>query len=836
MSLFYTNVDVIGNAVRCIGYRNGQRFNKQFKYQPTLFTRSAEPTGWKTIDGRDVAPKRFDDINHARAWLKEQKDLANSNWWGNNNYAAQFVLDAFGPDIDFDPTVVRTTSLDIEVASDEGFPNPQDANHPVITIALQCNTDKIVHVWGMVDYDPQATELEHTKPEQIRYYKCSSEIELLKHFISFISHPDNQPDVLTGWYIRMFDIPYLVNRINKLIGERSVKRLSPWFKVRERQLMIMGRTQQAYDILGIQQLDYMDLFRKFGYTFGTQESYKLDHIANVVLGERKLSYEEYGSLNLLYKENPQKFVDYNIRDVDLILRMDEELDYIMLAMIIAYRAGTNYTEAFGTVGVWDNIIYRVLDQQNIVVNPKINSHKVEYPGAYVKDPVVGRHDWVTSFDLNSLYPNLIVQYNMSPETITGAVDTHYNVDELLDGKFANKSNDIVAANGVHFKKDVAGIIPSIVREIYQQRVEVKDKMLELKQRAELGENHKTEIGKLDNKQQSIKILMNSLYGAMANAYFTYSDPRIAAAITLSGRLSIRWAEKAINAEMNRVCKTEKVDYVIAIDTDSLYVNMEEIVKRQCGGMTTQQIVDHLDTFSKNVMQPVLVNAYQRLSDHMGCVDNRMVMAREVIADRGIWTAKKRYILSVHDKEGVRYTKPKLKIMGIEAVKSSTPQACRDKMKAAFDIAIGGTEEEMQEFISEFRKEFVTLPVEEISFPRSVSDVVSKANPHTIYIKGTPIHVRGSLLYNHHLKQKGLDKKYALIQSGEKIKFVYLKTPNPIRENVISFPDFLPKELDLEPYVDYNAQYEKSFIKPLSSILDAIGWTPEKIAKLDVFFE
>lgn len=834
---FYTNVEAIGNNIVLTGYDGTKRFSTSYPFKPTLYVAArGRPSELQTIDGVAVVPKKFDTIADARKWIKEQEGLVGSDFWGNTNYVSQFIYEVFGSDIQYDSSLVRIATFDIEVASDQGFPKPELAEFPVLTITWHNSHTGKYHVWGTVDYDRDKTELNDVSRHDIEYLRCSNEIELLSSFLDFVSHKKNHPDVITGWYIRMFDVPYLVNRITKILGPDAAKRLAPFRKIRERKLMILNKEHQAFDLSGVQQLDYIDLFRKFGYTFGTQESYKLDHIANVVLGERKLSYEEYGSLNTLYKENPQKYVDYNIRDVSLVVRLDKRLHFIDQAMMIAFRAGANFVEAFGTVGIWDNLIHKSLMDQGIVVPQKKHTHKVQYPGAFVKDPNVGGYDWICSFDLNSLYPNLIIQYNMSPETILEAFSPEYSVDKLLDGLMPNHTGDIIAANGAHFRKDKVGIIPQVVRELYTDRAKIKKQMIEMRRRVESGDKDaKVQVTQLDNQQQAIKIMMNSLYGAMANEFFRYFNVRIASAITLSGQLSIQWAQRAINKEMNSRLNTSNVDYVIGIDTDSLYVHMDKIVEG-FGLQDRNAITDQLDRFCEDVIQPVLDTAYRQLAEYMGCPNNEMVMKREAIAQRGIWTGKKHYIISVMDNEGVRFAEPKLKIVGIEAVKSSTPKICRDKLKEAFEQVISGTESQVQQTIADFRNHFFSLPPDQVAFPRSVSAIPDRVDIRPgIPLKGLPINTRAAVLHNYHIEANNLSAKYPPIQSGEKIKFAYLKMPNPIHENVIGFIDYLPKELDLDRYIDYNMQFDKTFMSPMLSVLNAIGWQAEPRPSLEQFF-
>ena len=346
-----------------------------------------------------------------------------------------------------------------------------------------------------------------------------------------------------------------------------------------------------------------------------------------------------------------------------------------------------------------------------------------------------------------------------------------------------------------------------------------------------------DIAKFNNFQMVRKICLNSCYGAIGNQYFRYYKLANAEAITLSGQVSIRWIENRMNGYLNNLLKTEDVDYVIASDTDSIYLNFGPIVSKFLGAKVTDKnkIVSIIDQVCQDKLEPFIEDSYQKLASYVNAYDQKMQMKRENIADRGIWTAKKRYILNVWNSEGVAYTEPKLKIMGIEAVKSSTPAPCRTMIKDALKLMMSATEDDVIDYIDNCRTKFRNLPPEEISFPRTVSDVEKYKSYSTIYQKGTPIHARGALLYNHYIKERNLTNKYSAINNGEKIKFCYLKKPNTIHENVISFISDFPKELGLDQYIDYDLQFEKAFLEPLKVILDAIGWKMEKTVNLESFF-
>ena len=828
---FYTNVQMIGNNFLVREVVNGKREIYKEEYSPTLFVKSNKKTKYKTLDGESVEPVKPGTVKDCREFFKKYDGVDGFKIFGNNRYIFQYLSDKYPQDeVKFDINQINLVTMDIEVKSEQGFPDPESCSEEMLTISLQDYATKQITTWGRKPYT--------TTQENVKYYHFDDEIEMLNSFLYHWSK--NPPDVITGWNVRLYDIPYLCGRISRIMGDKKCKLLSPWGLVSQDEIYISGRRYNVYDIAGMTTLDYLELYKKF--TYKAQESYRLDYIASVELGQKKLDHSEFDTFKDFYTGNWKKFVDYNIIDVELVDRLEDKMKLIELALTMAYDAKVNYQDVMYQVRMWDTIIYNYLKKRNIVIPPKDTSDKNDkYAGAYVKEPIPGKYDWVVSFDLNSLYPHLIMQYNISPETLLETRHPSVTVDKILGEEltFELYKDSAVCANGAQYRKDIKGFLPELMEKMYAERVVFKKRMLQAKQQYEKTPTKtlEKEIARCNNIQMAKKISLNSAYGAIGNQYFRYYKLANAEAITLSGQVSIRWIENKMNGYLNKLLRTEDIDYVIASDTDSIYINFGPLVDKFFNNKLDDKakIVSLLDQVCQDKLEPFIDKSYQELANYVNAYDQKMFMKRENIADRGIWTAKKRYILNVWDSEGVRYEEPKLKMMGIEAVKSSTPAPCRRMIKDALQLMMSGTEEDVIKFIDDSRVQFKKLPPEDIAFPRTVSNVNKHKSASTIYAKGTPIHARGALLYNHYIKNKKLDNKYSLINNGEKIKFCYLKKPNWIHENVISFISDFPRELDLDKHIDYELQFEKAFVEPVKVILDAIGWNVEKVVNLELFF-
>ena len=826
---FYTNVQLIGNQFLVRGVENGRRYEHRDEFFPTLFVKSKKKTKYKTLNGEAVETINPGTVRDCREFYKRYDGVENFEIYGNDRYIYQYISEKYPEDeIKFDISKIKLVTLDIEVASEQGFPDVESCVEEILAITIQDYTTKQIITWGVKPFE--------NNRKDVTYHYCPTEYDLLNNFINYWMQ--DVPDVITGWNIQLYDIPYICKRLRRVHGEKLMKRMSPWGLCSEGEVHIMGRTHTTFDVGGVTQLDYLDLYKKF--TYKAQESYRLDYIAKVELGQQKLDHSEFDTFKDFYTKGWQKFIEYNIIDVELVDRLEDKMKLIELALTMAYDAKVNYNDVFYQVRMWDTIIYNYLKKRNIVIPPKNRSSKSEkYAGAYVKEPKPGRYDWVVNFDLNSLYPHLIMQYNISPETLCEARHPSVTVDRLLSEQEVIEGEYAVCANGAQYRKDVRGFLPELMDKMYGDRVVFKKKMIQAKKDYEKKPSKalEKEIARCNNIQMAKKISLNSAYGAIGNQYFRYYKLANAEAITLSGQVSIRWIENKMNAYLNKILKTEDVDYVIASDTDSIYLNLGPLVEvvYKDREKDVESIVSFLNKVCEMEFEKYIESSYETLAKYVNAYDQKMFMKRENIADRGIWTAKKRYILNVWDSEGVRYEEPKLKMMGIEAVKSSTPAPCRTMIKYALKIMMNGTEEDVIHYIDECRKKFKSLPPEDISFPRSASNVEKYKAHSTIYAKGTPIHIRGALLFNHYVKKHKLDNKYSLIQNGEKIKFCYLKKPNIIHENIISFIQDFPHEIGLDKYIDYDLQFEKSFLEPLKIILDAIGWNVEKTVNLELFF-
>jgi DNA polymerase elongation subunit (family B) len=836
--IFYTNVALKGSKILLRAIQDGERKKFEIPYRPYLFMPSKSESEYHTLAGKPVEKIDFESAYELREFIKRYEGVDNFEYYGMSNPIYTFINDNTSDRINYDASQISVVTLDIEVDTKGGFPNmttnsgsygTNPATKEITAICLRKNGKNVV--FGMKDYI--------SKPDT-EYVKCDNEIELLQTFLTVWDSKEWTPDVLTGWNCNGFDIPYLVLRISLVLGENAVKLLSPWRHITSREFSNFGKIQTEYKLTGIATLDYMALYKKFSYT--PQESYRLDNIAFNELKERKIDYSQYKSMAEFYEKDFQKFIDYNINDCVLVDKLEEKKGLIKLVFAMAYDAKVNFEDCFTPTRIWDSIIHSFLMKNKIVV-PKMNKNDSGYmiEGAFVKDAILGLHTWVVSYDLNSLYPHLMMEYNISPETY---VDTTPNitVDGVLNGQISTseliKSNVALAATGCTFERSKQGFIPKLVEKMYADRIIWKKKMLNAKKEYEKNKTKDLEY-KIDyykNMQWQIKITLNALYGSMQNEYFRWYNSKLAESITKSGQVAIRWVVDRMNKFLNEYLGTTDYDYVIACDTDSMYLRLEKLVNL---GKVTDNINENIDFLIKECdgrLEPVIKKAFEDMAVYVNAYANKMEMKRETIANKGIWVAKKHYILNAYDIEGVRYKEPELKAVGIEIVKSTTPQVCRDALKEALKIIMNKSQAEVIKFIADFKEKFYKFSIEEISMAKTVNGLQKYSNSATIYGKGAPLHVKGTLIHNYIIKKKGLTNIYELIMEGEKIKYCYLRLPNPLQDKIICFMNTCPKELGVNEYIDYELMFEKSFLNPLENILQIIGWESKKYNTIMELFE
>ena len=540
---FYTSVLPFRGKLLVRGV-NHDGTHKKFRinYQPSLFIPSGKESKYKTLDGRNVGKVTFESIPEAKKWIEQYKDVTNFEYFGNTRYQYPFIADQFPGKVNWDIKQIRILTIDIECESENGFPNSDEATEPLISITVKEHTTKKIIVFGMDNFV-------NDRPD-VTFIKCPTERKLIEKFLEFWL--DYNPDIITGWNVKFFDIPFLMNRFRRLMGDEYILQFSPWGVVSQQSTKVtakgFNKEQNYWDIMGVSILDYLDLYRK--HTFIRRESYRLDYISKVELGETKAE-NPYDTFKEFYTKNYQQFIEYNIQDVELVDKLEDKMKLIELHLTMAYEAKVNYQDCFGQVRIWDTIIFNHLKSKNIVAPAVVKSKESRgYEGAYVKDPVVGFHDWIVSFDLNSLYPHLIMQYNISPETMVGYEPNRVNVENMLNQKsnLSDLDKRTITPNGAQFRTDKQGFLPELMDKLYKERVIYKDKMAKAKALyEETGDKRlKNEISTNYNIQLSRKIALNSAYGAIGNQYFRYFDVRHAEGITMAGQLTIRWIERDVN--------------------------------------------------------------------------------------------------------------------------------------------------------------------------------------------------------------------------------------------------------------------------------------------------
>jgi DNA polymerase elongation subunit (family B) len=831
---FYTACAIKGNKILVRGYKNGVRFTDSVSFKPSLFIKSDKETKYKTLNGIGVKRMVFDTLYDCREFLKQYEDLNDSPIYGNTDFVTQYLLETYESEVVYDLSQIKIAYFDIETETEGGFPDLRNPNEKINIIGVRISG---------VNY--AITEKQVSIPN-CKLILVSSEKELIQKFFELLRQEDI--DVLTGWNVKLFDIPYIIGRARLFFNDKEIQSWLPFNFMKERETNIGGTDYRLFEFPGYTTLDYMDLYKKFSGT--SQESYALNFIAKAELDEQKLDYAEYGSLREFYTKDFQRFAEYNIQDVELVEKLDNKLRLIDLAVSIAYEAKIPFDVVFFATRIWGTICCDYLLRKDII--PPIQTSYAkddQFVGAYVKDVAPGLYKNVVSFDATSLYPSIIMGWNISPETCIKK-DASLSADDFLRSKRkdipnlvkqASDQNACLSCNGSMFTNNIRGFIPILIERTFNQRKEAKNKMLELEKEYEHSKdvNLLPRIAALKIRQSVKKILANSLYGCLGNPAFIYSSPELATAVTVTGQVIIRTAENCMNGYIRHITKDNDKDYVLAVDTDSVYLNLDDIITQIQQKTKITDITDFVDKICEQKIQPELKKEMDLLTKTLNCSENKIFFKREAIASAGMFIAKKRYALLVQDLEGIRFEEPKLKIMGLETARSSTPAIVRKKLKDCIKIILTKTPEELRQYVNEFYDEFMVLPISDVAAPRGVKGINKYSDNTKIYQTGTPIATKAALLYNSYSKKIGIDKQYAAIKENDKMKFVFVKVPNPYgmagKDAVMGFINSPPKEFNLEKYIDRKKQFEKTFGEPLDNILQAINWKLNAQVSLESFF-
>jgi len=834
---FYTNVEVYGNNVLVRENVDGVRSLRKDQWKPSVYLK--DPTGkgeYKTLHGESVTKVNPGSIRDTRDFIKQYDGAVGFDIYGQLNYALQYMGDYQVTGWNYKS--IKCFSIDIETAlpPEGGFPHPEEAKGEILLITIQDVHTKKCYTFGSRPLAPQ---------KYTNYMYCTSEVNLLKMFLQFWEQ--HTPDIITGWHVDGFDVPYLINRITQVLGADKVKKLSPWGYVDFEVENYKGTRQIKYKIAGIAVLDLMLLMKK--YTFDPRESWGLGAVAQDVLGRTKLvnpgtTFQDF------YTNHWETFVEYNVIDSVLVTELDAKMRLIELALTIAYKAHVNYEDVYSPVKTWDAILCNAQLKDNIVL-PQRKSAGGDHgtiEGAYVKEPVPGVYKDVSSVDATALYPSLMLTLNISPETYIGQLSS--NVDICLSGFYANDDKDVcMGANGATYTKKFLGMVPMVVAGMMEERKNIKNEMLQMESFYEglkkSGDGDSVEasvttskISALDNSQMALKILLNSLYGGMANKGFRFYHPDIAESITMTGQLYLRSIERELDYMIATTFKVPESKFLIYADTDSAYITMETVIDKYLGkNASVESRIKALERLTVDHLQKMVNIIANKVSDGLNVYDRKIFFKQEIAADKVIFVGKKRYVCRVYSSEGVTYSKPKFKVKGLELVRSSTPKVIQKYLKDSLETIFDGTEATTQKYISDVRNDFMEMTPEQIAFPRGANNLGNYSDPTTIFKSGTPIQVRAVLLYNDLIKKRGLQDKYQGIEEGTKIKFIYLKVPNTIQQNTIAWPvdSVLPVELGLHKYVDYDLQFQKTFCDAIDGIISPLGWSVEERSSLEEFF-
>lgn len=897
MKEFYISIETVGNNIveRYID-ENGKERTREVEYLPTMFRHCKEESKYKDIYGKNCAPQKFPSMKDARDWMKRMEDIG-LEALGMNDFKLAYISDTYGSEIVYDRKFVRVANCDIEVTGDK-FPDPMKAEYEIDAITHYDSIDDRFYVFDLLNsmygsvskWDAKLAakldceggdEVPQEILDRVIYMPFDNERDMLMEYINLWEQ--KRPAIFTGWNIEGFDVPYIMNRVKMILGERSMKRFSPIGRVKSKLIQNMYGSKEIYSIDGVSILDYLDLYKKFAFT--NLPSFSLESVAQHETKKGKLPYD--GPINKLRETNHQRYISYNIIDVESVQAIDKIRGFIDLVLSMSYYAKMPFSGVMSPIKTWDAIIFNSLKGEHKVI-PQQGSHvKQSFPGAFVFEPKPIARRYIMSFDLTSLYPSIIRQVNISPETIRGQFKVH-PIHEYIAGTAPKPSDEYSCSpNGWMYDKHQEGIIPKEIAKVFFQRKDWKKKMFAEEMNAEAIKkiimkgagscSTKPEVeryvkfsddflNELSNYTESVlnslieecekaatlantnqlnrKILINSLYGALGNIHFRYYDLRNATAITIFGQVGIQWIARKINEYLNKVCGTNGEDFIAAGDTDSVYVCVDKVIEKVGLDRFKEQndLVEFMNQFGKKKMEPMIDVAYRELCDYMNNREHLMHMDREAISCPplgskgvgGFWKAKKRYALNVYDMEDKRFAEPHLKIMGMETQQSSTPKAVQEALEESIRRILQEGEESVQEYYKNFEKEYRQLDYKVIAEVKTANDIAKYDDKGWPGFK-CPFHIRGVLTYRRAVSGLGV----APILDGNKVMVLPLREGNPFGDKCIAWPSGteLPKEIrsDVLSWIDYSTLFQKSFVKPLAGMCESAGMDYEEKSSLDFLF-
>ncbi len=835
----------------------GKRIAVDSTYEPYIYLETNNHADCKSIFNTSLKKKKFRNQAERGRYLKDNKV---TRIFENFSVHQQFLLDAFWRDNekpDFNRHSLRVLFIDIETYSPDEFPKPDDPQHTVNVITAYDTLQKHFYTWGLKKYVKKAPNTTYTY--------CTDEKMLFSKFLDYIE--SDYPDILSGWNSEFFDIPYIINRCTKILGEDETKRLSPVRNLRPRTFRgKFGKEQVHWHIEGVSCVDYLDIYKRFCPTL--RDSYKLDRIGEIELGQRKIDYGDT-NLSALADTNWETFVDYNIQDVNLLVNLEEKLQYLQLLRMIAYAGLTTLEGALGSLSVITGLCAikaRERNQRIPTFSKEIREDDTKNAGAYVGEPRQGFQEYVVSFDANSLYPNVMITLNLSPETKIGSIVDKTDNDitikhvngqtfTLSNDKFVNfvkKERIAISRAKVLFSQKEKGIIPQAVDYYYDKRVELKKllknakkQLLNLEKNTAEYKKLKNEIDNLNIKQHTIKILINTIYGYFGNKHSPLGDDELAESITLTGQAVIKESnnllEKYIMEKANLTEEELRLDTpIIYNDTDSSYISIKHLVKK-----TGLQMLDNKGKITKEYYKAV-----QDIEDYLNekikvwgkqalaSEDCRLMFKREAIADVGLFLQKKRYVLHVLDEEGIPCSK--FKYTGVEVVRTTMPAPIKPHVKRIIETMLLTKDfSETNKVFTETYDIFKKLPVEDIAFVMGIKGYEGyAANSDGFNVaKKMPIHVKAAYYHNILLEKFGIDKKYENITSGDKVRYFYVRQPNRYGLTALGYKYYFPKEFAEKFEPDHELMFEKIIFSVIERFYDAVKWklkTPGSQVQTDLF--